>query len=235
LGGFFGTNQPADNGLPDLEMKRLGFHFRRYIFRGFLALIPITLSVLAVNFLYRTIDERLHVLLERFLGIWFPGMGILLTVVALYLVGLIASNIIGRQFFRLIDRIADRIPLIRTTQKIGRQLADTLLLPEKQVFQKAVLVPYLKSGIWTLGFVTGKLKDMENKDECILKVFIPTPPNPLSGTMVLVKESMTRDPGWTIEEAVKTVLSGGIISPPALGDRENWPAQINNNNNHNLP
>jgi uncharacterized membrane protein len=217
-----------------MEMKKLGFHIRRYIFRGFLALIPITLSVLAVNFLYRTIDERLHLLLERFVSIWFPGMGILLTVVALYLVGLIASNIIGRQFFHFIDRIADRIPLIRTTQKIGRQLADTLLLPEKQVFQKAVLVPYLKSGIWTLGFVTGKLKDMENDGECILKVFIPTPPNPLSGTMILVRESMTRDPGWTVEEAVKTVLSGGIISPPALGgDREDWPAP--NNNNHKLP
>lgn len=228
-----GTNQPANIGLPVMEMKRLGFHIRRQIFRGFLALIPITLSVLAVNFLYRTIDERLHGLLERYIVIWFPGLGLLLTIIALYLVGLIASNIVGRQFFHLIDRIADRIPLIRTTQKIGRQLVDTLSLPEKQVFQKAVLIPYLKPGIWTLGFVTGKLKDMDNEGECYLKVFVPTPPNPLSGTMVMIRESMTRDPGWTIEEAVKTVISGGIISPPAWGDRETWPEP--NNNNHKLP
>jgi uncharacterized membrane protein len=149
-------------------------------------------------------------------------------VLVLYLVGLIASNIVGRQFFRLIDRIVDRIPLIRTTQKIGRQLVDTLLLPEKQVFKQAVLVPYLKPGIWTLGFVTGKLQDMQNDGEVILKVFVPTPPTPFAGTMILVRESMTRDPGWTVEEALKMVISGGIISPPAIGVGEGGPPLINN-------
>ena len=228
MGGLSRTNQPAGSGLSVTHMKKLGLHVRKYIFRGFLALIPIMLSVLAINFLYQTIDERLHVLLEHFFKLWFPGLGILLTVLVLYLVGLIASNIVGRQFFRLIDRIVDRIPLIRTTQKIGRQLVDTLLLPEKQVFKQAVLVPYLKPGIWTLGFVTGKLQDMQNDGEVILKVFVPTPPTPFAGTMILVRESMTRDPGWTVEEALKMVISGGIISPPAIGVGEGGPPLINN-------
>jgi len=212
-------------------MKKLGLHIRKYIVRGFLALIPITLSVLAINFLYKAIDQRLHVLLERFFKIWFPGLGILLTIAALYLVGIIASNIVGRQLFRLIDKIIDRIPLVRTTQKIGRQLVETLSLPEKQVFKKAVLVPFLKPGIWTVGFVTGRIPDLEHEGETLLKVFIPTSPTPFTGTMILVREAETRNPGWTVEEAVKMVISGGIISPPALGGGPAWPPNDNNKNN----
>jgi uncharacterized membrane protein len=103
---------------------------------------------------------------------------------------------------------------------VGKQLADTLALPDKQAFKRAVLVDYLKPGIWTIGFVTGKIIgkiiDRKNNDEVLLKVFVPTPPNPTSGTMVVVKESETRDPGWTIEEAIRAVVSGGIIGPKEI-------------------
>lgn len=109
-----------------------------------------------------------------------------------------------------------RIPLINTTYQIGKQLSDTLALPEKHVFRKVVLVDYLKPGIWTIGFVTGTVIDRKNNNEKLLKVFVPTPPNPTSGTMVVVKESETRDPGWTVEEAMKAVISGGIIGPSEI-------------------
>ena len=79
-----------------------------------------------------------------------------------------------------------------------------------------VLVEYLKPGIWTLGFVTGTVIDTINKNERLLKVFVPTPPNPTSGTMVIVREAETRDPGWSIEEALNAVISGGIIGPTEL-------------------
>jgi len=131
----------------------------------------------------------------------------------LYIIGITASNIMGKQLLGLIEKITDRIPLIKTTYKIGQQLAVTLSLPEKQVFRRAVLVEYLKPGIWTIGFVTGTIIDRKNNDEKLLKVFIPTPPNPTSGTMVLVKESETRDPGWGVEEALKAIISAGIIGP----------------------
>jgi uncharacterized membrane protein len=78
-----------------------------------------------------------------------------------------------------------------------------------------VLVEYLKPGMWTIGFVTGALID-KHTNERLLKVFVPMPPNPISGTMIVVRESQTRDPGWTIEEALKAVISGGMISPAAV-------------------
>ena len=191
-------------------------HLRTYVLRGLLAVIPLALTALAIQVLYMTIDKRITGVVEKFIGFSFPGLGVILLLAVLYFLGLAVSNVLGRQLVGLVDGIANRIPLVKTTYKVGRQLSSTLSLPEKQVFKRAVLVEYLKPGMWTIGFVTGRLIDRGNNDEVVLKVFIPTPPNPISGTMVLVRESQTRDPGWTIEEALKAVISGGVISPKEI-------------------
>jgi uncharacterized membrane protein len=196
-------------------MKPLVKHVKTYIIRGLLAIIPLALSYFAVKFLYNAIDQQAVKLVVRFTGFSFPGLGILLVLVTLYLLGLLASNMVGRKLLGLLQKVSDRIPLIKTTYRVGQKLGTTLSLPEKQVFKKAVLVEYLKPGMWTLGFVTGTLMDRKHH-EPLLKVFVPTPPNPTSGTMVVVRESQTRDPGWTIEQALNTVLSAGIIGPEEI-------------------
>lgn len=198
-------------------MKKFVQHVKKYIIRGLLAIIPLALTFLAVRLLYNVIDQRAVRVLDQLIGFSFPGLGLILVLASLYILGVIASNVVGRQAFHLIERITGHIPLIKTTYQVGKQLGTTLSLPEKQVFKKAVLVDYLKPGIWTIGFVTGQVIDRKNNDERLFKVFVPTPPNPTSGTMVVVRESQTRDPGWTIEEAIRTVLSGGIIGPEEIG------------------
>ena len=190
-------------------------HVKRRMFLGFLAAIPFGLSYFAIRMLYVSIDQEIAGLLARVLGIGFPGLGFLLVLAALYFLGVLTSNLIGRQILAVVDRAASRIPLIKSTYQIGKQLADTLSLPEKQIFQRTVLVGFLKPGIWTTGFVTGSIRDRAT-GEVFLKVYVPTPPNPLSGTMVMAKESDLRDPGWTVEEGLKVVMSGGIIGPDEI-------------------
>lgn len=199
------------------RIKPVFNHFKKHVFRGLIALIPPALVIFVVHLLYVGIDRRANGVLERFFGFSIPGLGIILVVLILYLLGFIASNIIGRKMFALIEYVVRRIPLINTTYQVGKQLSTTLSLPEKQVFKRAVLVEYLKPGIWTVGFVTGMIVDKSRNNETLLKVYIPTPPVPTSGTMVLVREVQTRDPGWTIEEAMKVVISGGIIGPDYVG------------------
>ena len=188
-------------------------HFKKYVFRGLLAIIPPALCIFVLHLLYVGIDQRVTGVIERFFGASLPGLGIILVFLILYLLGFIASNITGRKLFSLLEYIVRRIPLINTTYQVGKQLSTTLSLPEKQVFKRAVLVEYLKPGMWTVGFVTGTIFDKSRDNEILLKVYIPTPPLPTSGTMVLVRQTQTRDPGWTIEEAMKVVISGGIIGP----------------------
>lgn len=188
-------------------------HIRTFIFRGLLVSIPFALSILAVHFFYTSIDQRVLDLLDEQVGIRFPGLGILLLLMMLYALGFVTSNVIGRRFLGLVERITSRIPLIKTTYQIGKQVSDTFSMSERQVFQKAVLVECVKPGIWTAGFVTGSVIDRANGGETLLKVYVPTPPNPASGNVLLVREQDTRDPGWTIEEALKMVISAGVIGP----------------------
>lgn len=197
-------------------MKSLFRHIRTHIFRGLLAIVPFALSFFSLKILYTAIDKRFTLMVEKIIGFTFPGLGVLLVLVTLYVLGLVASNVIGRQIFGLVEGIANRIPLVKTIYQVGRQLAVTFSVPERQLFKRAVLVEYLKPGMWTIGFVTGTIIDKNNNDETLLKVFVPTPPNPTSGTMVAVKESQTRDPGWSIEEALKSVISAGVIGPTEI-------------------
>jgi uncharacterized membrane protein len=198
-------------------MRSFFQHVRTYIFRGFLAIIPLALTFLALRILYVSVDQRAVRVLEKTVGFGFPGLGLIFVLLSLYLLGVLASNVAGKGLFRVVENLTARVPLIRTTYKVGQQLGVTMSLPEKEVFKRAVLVEYLKPGIWTIGFVTGMVVDRSNKNEKLLKVFVPTPPNPVSGTMVLVRQSETRDPGWTIEEALKAVISGGPLGPEELG------------------
>lgn len=197
-------------------MRNVFRHLKTYIFRGFLAIIPLILSFFVVQFIYLTIDRRVTGIIERIIGFRIPGLGILLVLILLYLLGLAASNWIGKRVFNFIDRITARIPLIKTIYKLGRQLGEAFSFPEKQVFKRAVMIEQFRPGVWSIGFVAGFVIDREAKGEKLLKVFIPTTPNPTTGFMVIVKESQVRSLDWTITEAMNAILSGGIISPERI-------------------
>ena len=196
-------------------MKKIFRHIRTFIIRGIITSIPLVLTFFVIRILYFTIDLRITRLLEKIIGIKIPGLGILLLLAFLYLFGLIASNVIGRQLLNILERLTKYIPFIKTTYRVGKQISNTLSLPEGEALKRPVLVEYLKPGIWTIGFVTGFLND-KTTGEKLLKVFIPMPPNPASGIMVIVRESQTRDPGWTVEEAFQVIISAGIIGPDEI-------------------
>ena len=133
----------------------------------------------------------------------------------LYLTGIIASNVIGRRLFGLLETVTGRIPLLKTAYQVGKQLSGTLSLPEKNIFKKAVLVDYFKPGAWVIGFVTGEILD-ERTGENLLKIFIPTVPNPTSGFLVIIGKELVQEMSWSVEEAMKMVISGGIIGPTSI-------------------
>lgn len=197
------------------RMPRFFAHIRRFIVRGTLALIPIALPAIAVYLLYDFIDRRMVGLVEKILHVRFPGLGIVLLLVVLYLVGHVASNIFGKRLFDSMASVIERIPGIGTIYKLGRDISGSLSPSDQHVFRRPVLVPYAAPNQWQIGFVTGTLTSRETGEK-MLKVFVPTPPNPATGLVYIVKESNVRDPGWTVEEALQTLMSGGIIGPDAM-------------------
>lgn len=190
-------------------------HFRSYVLRGLLALIPLGLSALVLYLVYAYVDRQAAGLLRKLFGVAPPGVGLLAVLLLLYLTGLVASNVAGRWLIRVTERVTARVPLLGATWRVGRQIAHSLSLPEGQLFRRVALVPYIREGQWTIGFVTGSLRD-EVTGETLLKIYVPTPPNPTGGTIILVPEADVRDPGWTVEEALQTVISCGLIGPPRI-------------------
>ncbi len=187
-------------------------HLKKNIFSGLLAVVPLFLVFIVLRFLYVAIDQNVLNLIDDLIGIRVPGLGLIFITLLLYGIGLFSRNLFGKWFFNFFERIMKKIPIIGTTYQVGKQISTTLSLPEKQVFKKAVLVNYLTKNIYTIGFITGSLKD-KNSGEKLYKVFVPTPPNPTSGTMVILKESEIIDPEWSVDEGIRTVISGGIIGP----------------------
>jgi len=187
-----------------------------YIARGLLACIPLGLSYLTLKFIYIFIDQRVMNLLDQFIGYRIPGLGILVFLVFLYFIGAIVSNVIGRKLWGLLDFVFDKIPILKTAYQIGKQLSSTFSLSEKQVFKKVVLVDAFRPGVKMIGFVTGTIENIHTKEK-FSKVFIPTVPNPTSGFVIVVKEEELFDPGWTVDEGIRMVISGGIIGPELIG------------------
>ena len=198
-------------------MKKIFKHLRTFIFRGLLAVIPLVLSYFVINFIYFAVDDKVARLIQRAFGVRIPGLGIFLVLVLLYLLGLGASNWMGKKVFQIIEGVMERIPLVKTIYHLGKQLGVALSLPKKQVFRRAVLVDNFRPGLYSIGFVTGEIRDPED-GTFRLKIFVPTAPNPTTGFMIMAKKDEVRELGWTIEEAMNTVVSGGIIGPAEIRD-----------------
>lgn len=198
-----------------MNPRNLFRNIKRQIFRGFLALIPVYLSYLVIKFLYLNVDQKFAALIENYIGFRVPGLGLVLILVLLYLLGWLASNWAGRRLLGLVEKVMEKIPLIKTVYSLGKQLGLALALPEKQVFQQVALVEQFRPGLWSIGFVTGRIRDKKT-GESLVKLFIPTAPNVTTGFTVIIRESEIRLLPWSVQEAMKMILSGGIVGAEEL-------------------
>ena len=192
-------------------------HIRANVVRGLLALVPLVLSYFVIRLLYLQVDMRVAPWIERIFRVRIPGLGLLLVLILLYLAGLAVGHWWGRKALQIVEFLTTRIPLIKTVYHVGKQLTDAISLPDRQGFHRVVLVQQFRSGIWSIGFVTGTISERgKKKAPKLLKVFIPTAPNPTTGFMVMVRESDVRELDWSVKDAMNAVISGGLVSPPDL-------------------
>ena len=188
-------------------------HIRTYIIRGVLAVIPLTFCAIAAVLLYKLIDKQVMGFLDQFVDVrHVPGFGILLLLVFLFLIGLVVSSVFGRQMLGLIEYVSTGIPGVKQIYAMSKQISDALAGPQgKDIFKKAVLVNYPNADQWAVALVAGKTRD-QNTGEDWLKVYVPMG-HPLMGFMFLVQEKNVVDPGWSVEEALKMVVSFGLLTP----------------------
>lgn len=204
-------------------------HFRRSFLTGLLIVLPAVVTVWLFALLLgpvRRFATPPVVALLRVVGLDtyldVPGagvgtsvLGLLLTLVFIYLVGLLGSNIIGRSVVRRMDNLALSIPLVKSVYGSARQLMQTFYSGQGTTFESVVLIEYPRKGVFTVGLVTsrpsGELQDHATGE--LVNVFVPTTPNPTSGILVLARRDELTWLEMGVEEALRFVVSAGIVAP----------------------
>ena len=157
---------------------------------------------------FNTLNPVLQELINLGLGLLVPLLGILL-------IGLMARNIVGRWLLEFGEGTLLRIPVAGAVYKTLKQLLETFLQSNSSRFRRVVLLEYPREGLYALGFVTGVLGGslQSGFDETMLSVFIPTAPNPTTGWYAVVPERTVKDLDLSVEDAFRTIISAGIVSP----------------------
>jgi uncharacterized membrane protein len=195
---------------------------RNYFIAGILVTAPIGLTVYLVWLFVGVVDGWVTPLIPprynpaTYLPFGIPGFGLVVAIVGLILIGALTSNLAGRLFLSMSDRALARMPVVRGIYSAIKQLTETVFGSQSAAFRQVVLIEYPRRGTWGIAFITGVTEGevQELTDTEVVNVFVPTTPNPTSGFLLFVPRSDVVVLSMTVEEGVKMVISGGIVSPP---------------------
>lgn len=196
--------------------------FRRYLIAGILVWLPLGVTVLVVRLFVDLMDRSLVLLPpkyhpEQWLGFSIPGFGVILSVLIIFVTGVIAANLFGRQLLRLWESLLSRIPLVRSVYSGVKQITETVFSPSGQSFRKVLLIEYPRQGLWTLAFQTGTdVGEAQQKTgEEVINVYVPTTPNPTSGFFIMVPRKDVQELDMSVDEGLKMIISMGVVVPEA--------------------
>lgn len=212
---------------------------KKYIITGLLVWLPLAVTVWVLLWIVGLLDGVFVGLLSalqavlpmdvadalgRLKGV--PGLGVLLMVVGMLLTGVFVTNIFGQWWLRQWHRILSNTPIVKSIYVSVKQVSDTLFSTSGNAFREAVLVQYPRHGAWTIAFVTGRPGGEVARHlsaDGYLSVYVPTTPNPTSGFFLMVPRADVIELEMSVDEALKYIISMGVVAPPALLDAQGRP------------
>jgi uncharacterized membrane protein len=195
---------------------------KKHLITGLLIWIPLAITLWVLDLIVSAMDHTLTLLPHQWQPrIYIPGLGVLASIVVVYLTGVFASNFIGRRVVLIWERVLHRIPVVNSIYGGVKQVSDTLFAPGGQAFRKAVLVQYPRAGSWTIAFQTGQPGgDVANHlSGEYISIYVPTTPNPTSGFFLMMQRADVIDLDMTVDAALKYVISMGVVPPRQNGKR----------------
>ena len=180
------------------------------IFAGLLAIVPIAVTFWILKFLFNFLDSLASPFLKK-VGIEIPGLGIILTLLFIFVLGLIITNVLGKTLFNWGEKILAKLPIVNTIYNTIKQITSAFSGSTVKSFQQVIFIQYPREGLWTMCFVTNQSKN-ENGDT-FYHVFVPTTPNPTSGVFIVIPKKDAIHPDISVEDGLKAIISGGILDP----------------------
>ena len=181
---------------------------KRRIFAGLLAIVPIAVTFWILKLLFTFFDGFAAPILKS-IGIEIPGLGIILTLVIVFLLGLLVTNVLGKTLFKWGERILAKLPIVNTIYKTIKQITSAFSGSTVKSFQQVIFMQYPRIGLWTMCFVTNESQNETGEE--FYHVFVPTTPNPTSGVFIVVPKKDVVHPNISVEDGLKAIISGGIL------------------------
>jgi uncharacterized membrane protein len=185
---------------------------KNYFLSGILVVVPIVITIFVVKAIFTFLDELLLPYLMPQLGYWVPGIGIIITFTGIYLIGILVTNFIGRKFVSLGERIVLNIPVAKTIYGSVKQIMETFSFKSEESRKKVVMVEYPKENVWSIGLVNGEINHPDSNEK-LYSILIIAAINPTSGYFILVPQNKVVHLNISVEEAMKWIVSGGIVMP----------------------
>jgi uncharacterized membrane protein len=185
---------------------------KNYFLSGILVVVPIVITIFVVKAIFTFLDELLLPYLMPQLGYWVPGIGIIITFAGIYLIGILVTNFIGRKFVSLGEKIVLNIPVAKSIYGSVKQIMETFSFKSEDSGKKVVMVEYPKENVWSIGLINGEINHPDSKDK-LYNILIIAAINPTSGFFILVPQNKVVHLNISVEEAMKWIVSGGIVIP----------------------
>ncbi len=197
--------------------RGLGRWLRARLLVGFMVALPLVVTIFFARFIFGLMDRWFRPISERLFGEPLVGVGLVLSLLILLLLGIAATNVIGARLFAFFERKITGVPLLSPIYQGARQITEAIQMHDTAEFRRVVLLPFPNQNVRSLGFVTRDFRTASAfGDEPTALVFVPTTPNPTSGYLVVVKQIDLTALDMTVEEGVKLVISGGLLTPTRL-------------------
>ena len=196
---------------------------KRYIITGLLIWAPLGITLWVLSFILGMMDQSIMLLPNAWqpralVGFNIPGVGAVMTLLVVFITGLLTANFIGQRLVRWWEALLHRIPVVRSIYQSVKQISDTVFSPSGQAFRQAVLVQYPRQGSWTIGFLTGTPggEIADRLGDNMVSLYVPTTPNPTSGFFLMVPKSDVLELDMSVEDALKYLISMGVVAPTTL-------------------
>ena len=184
---------------------------RSKIITGLITLAPVAATIWVLQFLFNFFDGMAAPLVDRVLGVHIPGLGLIVSFIAIFFLGIMVTNFLGKKLIQWGESMLQRVPIAKSVYGTIKQITQTLGGTGNRAFKRTVLIEYPRKGMWSLAFVTGN--SVDHNGTKYIHIFLPTTPNPTSGYMLILPETDSIDAQMTVEEGMKTIISGGMIAP----------------------
>jgi uncharacterized membrane protein len=192
---------------------------RRQFLSGVLVVVPLILTYVVLMFLFESVDGILSPLVQKVFGYSIPGLGIITTILIILLTGFFTRSLIGATLYKHGDKLLARTPVIRIFYLAAKQLVEAVSVPDIKAFKDVVMIEYPRRDLYAIGFATARIRyqDESSGSKRLTGVFVPSTPTPISGFVIFVPDDEIIRLNMTVEETIKLLVSGGIVSPQSIG------------------